>query len=153
MGVGWFTSALIEVVGRNTLFALGSLCLLSFLRTLLRSDGAAIAAILLLPVLILLPGLFFGFGIEGYDVWGYLIQTIVPLALYLFVLRRFGLVAFAVMVSVEGIFTAYPMTLQSSLWYSPASYAALAVVAAAAIYAFRTSLGGQRILDTLGAEE
>ena len=43
--------------------------------------------------------------------------------------------------------------MQTALWYAPASYGALAVVVAIAVYGFRNSLGSQRILDTFGPDE
>jgi hypothetical protein len=40
-----------------------------------------------------------------------------------------------------------PMTFRSSVWYSSVGFAALAVVAAIALYGFKTSLGGRRLLE------
>ena len=45
------------------------------------------------------------------------------------------------------------MTLQSSIWYSTASYAVLLLIAVLAIYGLKTSVGGRPILDSLGAEK
>jgi hypothetical protein len=43
--------------------------------------------------------------------------------------------------SVESVFVDYPMTFQASIWYSTASYSALAMVAAIALYGFRIAIG------------
>jgi hypothetical protein len=39
-----------------------------------------------------------------------------------------------------------PITLDASAWYAPYGYAALAIIAAIVLYAFRTSLGGRPLL-------
>src|SRR6185369_16782502 len=66
MGVGWFASSVIRTVGEDTLFTLGFLCLLCFLRALLRSDKIATAVVVLFPLMTLfvLPG-----GPGGVDRW------------------------------------------------------------------------------------
>ena len=58
------------------------------------------------------------------------------------VLVRIGLVAAIVDAFVWTLFISSPMTLQTSEWYSSAAYASLGIVAAIAIYGFKTAPAG-----------
>ena len=48
--------------------------------------------------------------------------------------------------------SAYPVTFDTSAWHAPAGFAVLALIAALALFGFRTSLGGRRLLDSLSTE-
>jgi serine/threonine-protein kinase len=77
--------------------------------------------------------------------------VILPVALagslvLLTVLVRFGFLALYVTAYVTGLAT-FPMTFHASLWYSGYGYAALAIIAALALFGFRTSLGGRRVFE------
>jgi len=58
-----------------------------------------------------------------------------------FVLMRLGLVAVIVMLYVNGLGDSYPITPDSSAWYSGIGFAALAVMGALALYGLVTALG------------
>jgi hypothetical protein len=45
------------------------------------------------------------------------------------------------------------ITLDASAWYAPYGYAALAMLAAIVLYAFRTSLGGQPLFGRASLED
>jgi len=66
-----------------------------------------------------------------------------------FVLIRFGLVALASVSFVSGLFGNYPITWHLSAWYAPSGIFAIAMVAALAIYGFRTTLEGRPVLKGL----
>jgi hypothetical protein len=69
------------------------------------------------------------------------------------VLKRLGFVAFMAALLVMSVFASFPMTFQASAWYAGYGYAALAIVAAIAIYGFRTSLGGRPLLVGAGVDD
>src|SRR5262249_48341420 len=121
-GVGRF---LTEMIGRFGLIAFESiafLCLLSLLRSLLRNDKlAALTAAML--VLVPVASNINTAGSSLLNPRLFLIGSIALLALDVFVLMRFGLIALVVAWMVEEFFLAFPTTLQSSFWYSGASYA------------------------------
>ena len=65
---------------------------------------------------------------------------------------RFGFFAFAVYASINQ-FLSYPMTLHFSAWYTNSALLLAGVVLALAIYAFHTTLGGQRVFTGKLLEE
>ena len=67
-------------------------------------------------------------------------------ALYAFVLIRFGLLALVFAETLSLFLLGVPRTLDFSSWYAWIGMAPLLVVAAIAIFGFRTSLGGQPLL-------
>jgi serine/threonine-protein kinase len=145
LGVGWFLSQLLIFLATSTLFALGILCLFTILRMLVRNEMVAVSGFVLVPAAVTLVR-FMGAPVSP---WIGVASVLVFLTLLLFALMRFGLVTVAMMTLVESILWAYPMTLQSSLWYSPASYGAFIVIALIALYGFRTSLAGRPILNAM----
>ena len=60
----------------------------------------------------------------------------------------FGLLPTAVALYVFLIFAALPMTLDPSQWYAGRSFGVLLLLAALAIFAFYTSLGGKPLFGT-----
>jgi serine/threonine-protein kinase len=67
--------------------------------------------------------------------------------LIVFVLLRFGLLALIATEAFSQFLTGVPRTLDFSAWYAGIGVASLALVALIAIYGFRTSLAGRRLLD------
>jgi hypothetical protein len=125
--------------------ALAFLCLLSIIRLIVRNDRAAMAVMVLPGLLNLVYGFVNGPWIGG----------LVSFAIFIFyvvLLTRFGLLAFVADSVVEGMFQVFPMTLDSSAWYSTAGYVALAFLAALALYGFRISTAG-RPLFALGSDD
>ena len=117
--------------------SLAMVFLLVLLRALLRREWAAVAVwVVLLSAL----GLFSG---EAPLVSGAL-NVMENLVLYT-ALRRFGLVALPVASFVQQVTLNFPATFNSSAWYAGYGYVALAIVAAIALYGFRTSLGGRPV--------
>jgi len=68
-------------------------------------------------------------------------------ALIVFVLLRFGLLALIATEALSRFLTGVPRTLDFSAWYSGIGVASLVLVALIAIYGFRTSLAGRKLLD------
>lgn len=62
-------------------------------------------------------------------------------------LMRVGLVANMATQLVFMIFVAFPITFDTSVWYSGNCFAALAVVAVLTLYGFRTSLGSRGLFE------
>src|SRR5262249_28441869 len=108
------------------------LFLLFLMRMLLRSEGLAGGTVLFLSVLLL------SFALSA--PWIVVPIIFIRSALYLYVLVRFGLVASIFTWYVVIILMTFPMTLQTSVWYSTVGFAGLSVILALTVYAFRTSL-------------
>jgi Protein kinase domain len=110
------------------------------LRIILRRDWLAITAFVILRTAVTV-------GIAGSSIWITVpLQTLAGV-LYIFTMMRFGLAGLAAMLVTVAVLQQFPITFQSSAWYSSAGYTGLFVIAALSIYAFRISLGGQRILN------
>jgi hypothetical protein len=76
--------------------------------------------------------------------------------LLLVVLLRVGVLCIAAAAALNGLWI-YPVTLNTSAWYSGLGYTAMILFAAVTIYGFYTSLGGRRLqlfanVDDAGAE-
>jgi len=107
---------------------------------LLRSQIAAVAVSTLLLTLI------------SDNAW--LSMVYLPLFGFLFIgITRFGLLAFSFCMYTFIIFRTFSITLDSSAWYAGYGYAALAILAAIVLYAFRTSLGGQPMFGRASLED
>ena len=128
---------IVSAVGRALLFFL----LLFFLRLILRKQWLAAAAM----VTILVIADFGGFETP-------LVDSVFFAVAYggvIFVLIRFGLVAYAISLFVQDMLTDYPITRHLSAWYAPSGIFAIALVAALAIYGFRTTLEGRPVFRGL----
>ena len=68
------------------------------------------------------------------------------------VLLRFGLLALIATEALSQFLTGVPRTLDFSAWYSGIGVASLVLVALIAIYGFRTSLAGRKLLDPRQSE-
>ena len=66
---------------------------------------------------------------------------------------RFGIVSVVFFIFFLRLFLDFPVTLDTSAWYSGYGYAALAILAAIVLYAFRYSLGGRPISGTLRLDD
>jgi hypothetical protein len=70
---------------------------------------------------------------------------VASLAIEVVILFRFGLVAYIAAMYVTNILVLLPLTLDLSAWYIGSSFFVLAVVAALAAWAFRTTLAGRSV--------
>ena len=78
---------------------------------------------------------------------------ILAVGIILFVLFRFGLLAFITSVLFYCILLSFPITIQLSAWYSGIGLAGLALLLAIALYGFYTSLGGQPLFGRASLED
>jgi hypothetical protein len=135
MGSLSFFSVLLSYLGEIITVNLAIVCLLFFVRILLRNQKVSIAVCILVLILIYVPGNILSFA-----------GLLVLWAPLLFVLMRFGLIGGILYLFPTYIFSRFPITLDTSAWYSRYGFAALAILAAIVLYAFRTSLGGRPLL-------
>jgi predicted Ser/Thr protein kinase len=135
MGTRLFSSVFLSSLGAVIALNIFLLFFLFLMRILQASPKAAIVAF------ILFGANFFG----PKNLWGFA-TWVVLLALYLFLLMRFGLVAGAFSYFVNRIFSEFPATLDTSAWYFGYGFAAVAIFAVIVLYAFRFSLGGRPLL-------
>ena len=63
-------------------------------------------------------------------------------------MMRFGFLAATPFMFAGTIIEMTPMTLDTSAWYSPYGFLALAIFVAMVLYAFHTSLGGRPVFGT-----
>jgi hypothetical protein len=112
------------------------------LRMLLRNTwlAGAVAVLLLAPVLSWRL-------LSAPEPWAILPVALVGNILLLAVLIRFGFLAVAVVGYVLTTLNAFPLTFEASAWYAGFGYAALAIVAALALFGFKTALGGRRVFE------
>jgi serine/threonine-protein kinase len=112
------------------------------LRMLLRNTwlAGAVAALLLAPMLS--SRLLF-----AAEPWAILPVALIGNILLLAVLIRVGFLAVAVVGYVITTLNAFPLTFEASAWYAGFGYAALAIVAALALFGFKTALGGRRVFE------
>jgi serine/threonine-protein kinase len=139
---GLFFTGLPGVLALRLFVSLGFLCLLFFLRVLLRHDKAAAAAWI---ALIVLPDTLLGS-------WALGLSGLVMAPLLFVLLMRCGLLGMTTALVVMHLYYEYPITLQSPAWYAGTGYAAHFVVAVIVLFGFWTSFGGRRVLDTLSLE-
>jgi hypothetical protein len=142
LGIRFFVAGLLDQIITGIFSALVGVCLLFILRILLRNQKAAFAALVLLMTL---PDALT-------DIRAFPIALVMGAA-YLFVMMRFGLVAIALASFILGLLSSFPITLETSAWYSGAGYTALVIFAAIVLYAFRTSLGGRPLIGTAQLDE
>ena len=80
------------------------------------------------------------------------LEMLLALVLYV-MLMRFGFLTMVSALMALQLCVVFPMTLQSSAWYSTAGFGALFLISAISLFGFWTSFGGRPILDTLSAED
>jgi hypothetical protein len=137
MGTRFLISALMDMFGGPFLLTFTAIFLLFLLRVLVRNEKVVIAIPLILAA-----------GISLTTTPALLPLAIVFTALLTFVLMRFGLVAFLVLLFINTLFGAAPATLDASAWYFGYGFAILGIFAALVLYAFRYSLGGRPLIAT-----
>jgi serine/threonine-protein kinase len=125
----------ISLRGPVLLVALAILFVLFLLRALLRKEWAAATAFVLLFTVLFSAGSQFDPVV--------LVTSLILWVLAVFLLIRFGLLAFAVQGVFDYLLENYPLTTQGSAWYAGISLAAILLMAALAFYGFYTCLGGR----------
>ena len=124
---------------------LAILFVLFLLRSLLRKEWAAAAAFVLLFTGLESAGSHFDPVV--------LVVSLIFWALAVFLLIRFGLLAWAVQGLFEHLLESYPLTTHGSAWYAGISLTAILLMAAMAFYGFYTSLGGRPVFGGAVLEE
>jgi hypothetical protein len=121
----------------EVLIALTLLFVLVLLRALLRKEwAAAVAWVLFFTV---------SFSVGSNSVPVALVDNLIVQGVTLFLLRRLGLLWLVVAFVFNGVLSSFPLTTQGSAWYAGISLAGILLMAAMALYAFYTSLGGRPV--------
>ena len=76
----------------------------------------------------------------------FLAGAVIWLSIYL-VLRRFGLLALAVGMTVQNTLVTFPMTTHLSRWYASGAIAGMLVIITLALFAFHSALAGQQLFS------
>jgi serine/threonine-protein kinase len=128
------------------LYWLAGLFVLFLLRALLRKEWAA-AIVWVLLFTVLAP--------PSADQYApvVLVRALIVNSLQVFLLIRFGLLALVATEVFNNILGSFPLTTQGSSWYASMSLAGIVLLAAIALYAFYTSLGGRPIFGGAVLEE
>jgi serine/threonine-protein kinase len=127
------------------IFWLAALFVLVLLRALLRKEwAAAVAWVLLFSVFSTARSEFVPVDLVG---------TLIFFALAVFCLIRFGLLTLVTNYVLYGVLQTFPLTTQGSAWYAGVSLAGIMLMAAIALYAFYTSLGGRPVFAGATFEE
>ena len=127
------------------IFWLAALFVLVLLRALLRKEWAtAVAFVLLLTVASSAGNQFAPAALVG---------SLIFSSLATFLLIRFGLLAPVTNFIFWYVLGKCPLTTQSSAWYAGISLAGILILAAIALYAFYTSLGGRPVFGGAVLEE
>ena len=135
-GTGTLVAGLVAPMAVGTMVILASLMIYVLALAILRRSWLAILAYLVIRA-------FYGIA-QGGNV-GALSSFFAFGVLPLIVLIRFGLLGGLTAGIVMGFFL-NPLTFRS-VWYAPVTYVALTLVAAIALYGFKTSLGGRRLIE------
>jgi serine/threonine-protein kinase len=137
--------AIFDMTSYGLFAGLTLLFFLFFLRVVLRNDWAA-ATLLVIVLSVygqILDALNFFAGAAIL-----LAAVIVVFAVVsVFVVMRFGLLAAVAMYVAAGLLDVFPITLNTSAWYSGMGYVGLTMFAGLLLYGFRTSLGGRRVFE------
>jgi serine/threonine-protein kinase len=141
LGARFGASRILEVLVTAVFWALAIFFLLFLLRLVLRKEWLAATAVVAIFVALELakseaPLVESGFFILIYS-------SVV------FVLTRFGLVAYTTALFVLNMLTSQPITRHLSAWYAPSGILVVAVVTALTIYGFRTTLEGRPVFKGL----
>jgi hypothetical protein len=136
----------ISVIGA-IFVSLALLFALVLLRAFLHNErAAAVAWVLLFTV-------FYAAGNHALLVPVVFVTWLITIALTVFVLIRFGLLAVVAAGVFNDLVGSFPLTTQGSAWYAGISLAGLLLVAAMALYGFYTSLGGRPVFGGAVLEE
>jgi len=118
------------------ILAPGYLFMLFLLRLLARRDWLAVV----LYALVIVPGSYTGN-------WQVSVTTLLLGGLVAVAMTRYGLVALAASFFARLALNNFPVTLNFSTWYAGIGLAPLVAVLALAVFAFYTSLGGQKVFQ------
>jgi len=121
------------------------LFVLFLLRSLLRKEWTAAVAFVLLFTGLEAAGSHFDPVV--------LVVALIFWGLAVFLLIRFGLLAWVVQGFFDGLLEQSPLTTQGSAWYAGISLAAILLMASLAFYGFYTSLGGRPIFGGAALED
>ena len=108
---------------------------------MLRKQWIAVAAFI--PV-----GIALNISVSS-DLWLELTYALIFALIWVVVLLRFGLLATMVADAARGLLKQFPRTLDLSAWYAATVAVPLIVIALVAVYGFRNSLGGRRLIQVL----
>jgi len=122
------------------LWSLGIFFLLFLVRLLVKKDWIAAIVIVFLGA-----GAFTSTG-DDYFWLSFLAGAVIWLSIYL-VLRRFGLLALAVGMTVQNTLVTFPMTTHLSRWYASGAIAGMLVIIAISLFAFHSALAGQQLFS------
>ena len=139
-GARGFVPLLINGISASFLFPLIITSIVVFFAMVTRRNwaGLALSWVLLYAALLLNAG--------DDSVVGYLLGLVAPTIL-LVVLIRHGLLALISLFFFVHLAPFYPITTDLTAWYATSYVLALLVFGAVAVFAFRTSLGGQKVLS------
>jgi hypothetical protein len=144
--VGLFLSRMLfDVAFAGLMSGLGALFVLFLLRVLLRRDWLAVLAVVLVFTA--------GQASTAEARWIVFPIYFLSFVLYFVVLIRVGLVSGALAITVINVLLDFPVTFQTSAWYSGAGYAAAAFIVGLALFGFRTSLGRNPALNLSRVED
>ena len=127
---------LVYLVVRPVVVALILLFLLFLLRLLVRNNWLAVC----LFVLFLVSGAYTGN-------WQVTVMLGFEIGLFAMAMMRYGLMTFASTSFSAYTLITFPVTLNFSVWYAGIGIAPLVTVLALALFAFYTSLGGQKVFQ------
>jgi serine/threonine-protein kinase len=140
---------IISTISLTLIFApiywFAGLFLLVLLRALLRKDWAAAVAFVFI-------GFAFG-ALQGASVSELLVGSLLVGGLAAFLMTRFGFLPILANFVFWQLLETFPLTTQSSVWYSGISLTGILLMATLAIYAFYTSLGGRPVFGGSAFEE
>jgi len=125
----------------SVFYAVAIFFLLFLLRTLLRKDW--LAALAFMGLFAFIPSAGSEEPLKEAVFWFVIAGSVV------FLLLRFGLLAYAMGVFTVQILTEFPITRHVSAWYAPSGVLSIVVIVALAIYGFRTTLEGRPALAGL----
>jgi hypothetical protein len=139
-----FLGVLIGSVWAGVGLAVGVLALLVLARVIVRKNWLAtlVTGLVLTGIFLNEPNIFVDFPV-----------TAIQVALWLFLLIRFGLLAFAIRYMESGLLTSIPITPRASDWYAGRSLFVLLFIVGLAVYGFRTALAGRAVFGNLAVDD
>jgi serine/threonine-protein kinase len=140
LGTSYFIGVRALDMSISIALALNATFIFLLVRTLFRRDWLAVAV----TILVMTTPDSSQFAAAG--PLSSIAMNMIAAVIIVFVQVRIGLVALAALIIVTGIFSFHPITFQNT-WYAGYGYAALLMIAALALYGFKTSLGGRPALS------
>lgn len=138
--VAWFLTTTAE----STINSAAMFFLIFLLRMLLRNQWMAAGG----PILLLATVIFLLLVSTGNNPVLSLLGGGIIAALYVLALVRFGLIALLTLYWTNDLLGSLPLTIDPSAWYAGSTTFVIAAVLALAVFAFYTSLGGQRVFQS-----